>query len=137
MLTQKARKFLASSTTRYLLVGGLIYFIDIISFVGSVSAFGRNYYLVANIFAKTVAAIVGFFLHKYFTFSGDQHYDTRWQFMMYIGLFVFNTFLSSILVFLLIDLLQLTAIPSRIAVDVIVTGIAYLISKKIVFRSMK
>lgn len=129
------RQFLTNSTIRYLLVGGVIYAIDILFFTGSVSVFGNEYYLAANIAAKTVAAVTGFFLHKHYTFNGEQHHNAHQQFLMYIGLFVFNILLSSVLIFLLIGLLSLSSIPARIAVDVVVTVMAFIVSKKIVFRS--
>ena len=128
------QKFLTGPAFRYLMVGCLIYSVDILLFSGILSILGDKQYFIANAIAKTLAAIFGFFLHKKFTFSGDHQLGARRQFMMYIGLFLFNIVLSSALIFLLVGFMLLPPLQSRIATDVVVTITAFISSQKIIFR---
>lgn len=133
----RLRKLLTGAAVRYLFVGGIIYGIDVLIFTGLLLLLGSNRYLAVNVMAKTLAATIGFFLHRTITFNGNHQHDVRQQFVMYVGLFLFNVALSSVMIFMLVGVLLLPPVPSRIAADVVVTITAFIVSQKIVFRSEK
>lgn len=125
---------LSSQSLRYLIVGGLVYSLDVGLFI-VLAAFARSYYLEINVVAKTVSAIVGFVLHKRFTFSWEQRHSIKRQFVLYVLLFVFNISMSTGLIYLLVGRLSLPTLPTRIAVDMVVIATAFLVSRYMVFRA--
>ena len=80
---------------RYLMVGVLIYTIDMLSFVFSFYLLGLNE-LIANGFAKILAGILGFLLHKKFTFKINKNKDNAIQKYRYIYVRVFGLIVEDI-----------------------------------------
>jgi putative flippase GtrA len=126
---------LTGQTIRYLAVGGVVYALDVGSFAVLLAFVNHAGYLIANMIAKSIAATAGFFLHKHFTFSWAQRDRLKRQFALYVSLFVFNTTLSTVLVYFLVSRLSLPTMPSRIGVDIVVIVTAFMASRMIVFRS--
>lgn len=125
---------LSSQSFRYLIVGGVVYGIDVGTFVVLI-ALAKNHYLEMNVVAKTLSAFVGFFLHRHFTFSWEQRHSMKRQFILYVLLFAFNMALSTGLIYLLVGRLSLPTLPSRIAVDMVVIVTAFIVSRQMVFRT--
>lgn len=125
---------LSRQTVRYVIVGAVVYGIDVGLFIILMMVIPKRHYLEANTVAKMVAAIAGFFLHKHFTFSWEQRHSIVRQIALYAAVFAFNMALSTGLVYLLVGRLALPTLPSRIFVDVVVTGAAFFASRQLVFR---
>lgn len=128
------KQSLSRQTVRYVIVGGVVYGIDVGLFIILMMMTPKTHYLEANTLAKTVAAIAGFFLHKHYTFSWEQRHSMVRQIVLYAALFAFNMGLSTGLVYLLVGRLALPTLPSRIFVDVLVTATAFFVSRQLVFR---
>jgi putative flippase GtrA len=122
---------------RYLLVGCIIYMVDLGTFAVIITGSSGRYYLLANLAAKAVAAALGFALHKTVTFTWRQQDPAAVQSLLYCTLLLFNLGLSTLLLYVLIGLLAQPELSSRIAVDVGVTGFSFLVSRGLVFRPEK
>lgn len=88
----------------------------------------------ANVLGKLVGAATGFVLHRSITFRGAKRHGTQRQLASYIALLLFNMAMSSTLLWLLVDRLGCDPYLSKIAVDVIVIGTAFLGSRLLVWR---
>ena len=114
-----------------------MYGVDMGTFAALVSSVGPSHYLIANIVAKITAAVVGFFLHKHFTFSWQQRDGWARQAILYVFLFVLNIGLSTTLFHACVDLSSLPLLPSKIATDVIIVLTGFVMSRYVVFRAVR
>ena len=87
---------------RYGMVGGTVYVSDFAMFAVTLWAV-PGAYLLANVAGKSVGALVGFVLHRHFTFSWEHKDNATRQLVSYLMLFAFNLALSSLLIFLLVS----------------------------------
>lgn len=126
-------KALLRQSTLYLLVGGMVYLADLLSFTGIVLIWPGQH-LVANVAGKLLGALIGFFLHKYITFAGRQRDSGLHQAIGYVCLLAGNIAMGTILIYMLVDVLELPKIPARIAVDSVVIAATFLISRNRIFR---
>jgi putative flippase GtrA len=82
---------------RYGLVAGVAYLID---FGGYIALMGLGYSPVSsNAMIKVVAAIFGFFSHRYFTYSITERNDIWKHAVRYFGLALFYTPASSLVLY--------------------------------------
>ena len=88
----------------------------------------------ANVAGKLTGAATGFVLHRSITFRGEKRHGTGRQLASYIALLLFNMALSSTLLWLLVNRLGGDPYLSKIAVDVIVIGTAFVGSRLLVWR---
>lgn len=122
------------SVTRYFITGGIVYLVDVLTFSLIVLA-TPDYYQAANIVARLTGAIIGFFLHKYFTFSDNQQTrNKKTQLFQYTVLFTTNICFSAALLYLLIDQFRSNPFVARIITDVLVISASYLVSRYIIFK---
>ena len=119
---------------RYGLVGLLVLALDYAVFAGLLAVLPEQH-LIANIAGKLAGAAVGFILHKYVTFAGDQADGTGRQALAYALLLGFNLLLSSALLWLLVDRMELNTYGARLFVDAVVIGVSFLGSKLWVYRA--
>lgn len=119
---------------RYGIVGGIVYAADFVAFAISM-ALMPGAYLSANIVGKTTGAIVGFLLHKQFTFSWDQKDSAKRQAAAYILLFGVNLVASSLLIWLLVDFANMNAFVAKLFVDGIVIACSFLANRFWVYRA--
>ena len=116
---------------RYLMVGVLIYTIDMLSFVFSFYLLGLNE-LIANGFAKILAGILGFLLQKKFTFKINKNKDNAIQKYRYITL-LFSTVLISVFLFYFILMIIRNPVVAKFISDILIVILSFLISKQWVF----
>lgn len=119
---------------RYGIVGGIVYAADFVAFA-ILMALTPGVYLAANIVGKTTGAIVGFLLHKKFTFSWDQKDSAKRQAATYLLLFGFNLAASSLLIWLLVDFAHANAFIAKLFVDVIVIAGSFIANRLWVYRA--
>lgn len=117
---------------RYVSVGLLTYVIDISVYL-LVVAIDARLYLAANAAGRIVGAIVGFFLHRSWTFKTEDRPALLTQAWQYLGLLLISMALSSAVLVALVDLMKLPPAWARVATDVIVIGVVYLASR-FIFR---
>lgn len=127
---------LARETSRYVIVGGIIYVADFLIYL-LVVTFSTSLFIEGNIIGRIVGAITGFFLHKHWTFKGKQIHSTKKQIVNYFLLLLFNIFLSSILLAgFNLYWYSLGSIWSRIFTDVLIIIFTFVCSR-FIFRRHK
>lgn len=110
-----------------------MYFTDILVFWIFINA-ASDKYLIANLAAKFIAATLGFVLHDQFTFSGDKTTPITSRIIKYSALFAGNSLLATLLLFSFVDLGKLDTFYSKIGVDILIIIIAFVISRKLIFK---
>lgn len=127
---------LARETSRYIIVGGIIYVADFLIYL-LVVTFSTSLFIEGNIIGRIVGAIIGFFLHKHWTFKGKQIHSTKKQIVNYFLLLLFNIFLSStLLAGFNLYWYSLGSIWSRIFTDVLIIIFTFVCSR-FIFRRHK
>lgn len=127
---------LAVQTVRYLIVGGVVFCIDIALFATFLAYAGNQNYLAANAMAKIITAVVAFCLHKKFTFVSEYRYGVRKQFARYIMLVLFNMSLSMFILYIFVSFFSFPEISSRVSADIIVIIVAFVLSRNVVFPAI-
>jgi putative flippase GtrA len=126
---------LTGQVARYGLVGLLVLALDYAVFAGLLVLLPGQH-LAANIAGKLAGAAVGFVLHKYVTFAGEQTDGTGRQALSYVLLLGFNLLLSTTLLWLLVNNLVLNAYGARMIVDAVVISVSFLGAKLWVYRAV-
>lgn len=125
-LTSVAKEFV-----RYFVVGGGTYLVDLSVFI-VITTLAPSQYFAGNIAGRISGALVGFVMHKYWTFGGRQERSGATQVISYATLLSINIALSSALLYGLTAIFQqLSPIFCRLMVDVIVIGFTFICSKQI------
>ncbi len=119
---------------RYGMVGGVVYISDFAAFAAMFLLF-PNAYLHANIVGKVTGAVIGFVLHRHFTFSWQHKDKAGRQAISYLILFAANVAMSSLLMWLLVDRAGVDAYLAKLFVDAIVIVTAFSASRLWVYRT--
>lgn len=129
-------KRLGNESGRYILVGGVVYVFDflIFSFFVFVNA---DLYVIGNIVARISGALLGFFLHRNWTFRAEYKHNKKNQLFMYMSLLSVNILSSSMLLFILVDLILLGELYARIITDIVIVAFTFIISKLFIFNGNK
>jgi putative flippase GtrA len=115
---------------RYLIVAGLAYGIDLGGFI---LLLGLNYSpFVSNILVKVVAAIFGFFGHRYFTYVVTDNQDMSKHAIKYFGLALFYTPVSSIFLYLLMTIFP-NPVYAKLMTDISLFVLMFWITSKYAF----
>lgn len=93
-------------------------------------------FLFANVAGKIMGAALGFVLHRQVTFRWAQRDGAARQFASYLAVLGFNLLLSSALLWLAIERLGANPYLAKIAVDIVVIGSAFLLSRLWVYRPL-
>ena len=118
---------------RYFAVGISVVIIDFFTFLLLIYFFPQAY-MVANIAGKSAGALIGFFIHKHFTFGGEQERSTVLQLLLYSCLYLANISLSSFVIYVGVEVIELLAVPAKIVADVLVTANSFVFSRFFVFK---
>lgn len=119
---------------RYLLVGGVVYLVDLAVYAAMVHLVPHAY-LLANGMGKIAGAALGFILHKRFTFFGGQRDGVERQVLSYAGLLAFNLALSSALLWFAVGAVGADALIARVAIDGLVILMSFLGMRLWVYRA--
>lgn len=115
---------------RYFLVAGVAYGID---FGGYIFLLSLEYKpVIANMMIKVVAAIFGFFSHRYFTYSIKERNEIGKHAVRYFGLALFYTPVSSVVLYGIMMLLP-NPVYAKFISDVLLFLLMYLITSKFTF----
>lgn len=123
---------LAAEGTRYCLVGGIVYLIDVMVFV-MILELVENAHLMANVLGRFAGAATGFVLHRWFTFSATER-GISGQAVSYIIVFFTNLALSTVLLGVGVDILGLLPVPTKLSVDIFLIVMTFLAFRFVVFR---
>ena len=116
---------------RYGLVAGIAYGID---FGGFILLLSYNFSpLTSNIIIKLVAAIFGFFSHRYFTYSIKNFNDIKKEAIRYFGLVIFYTPASSIFLYGIMQVVK-NPICAKAISDISLFILMYWITSNFAFR---
>lgn len=121
-------------SARYGLVGLCVVAADFLVYVAGL-ALAPGAYLTSNLCGKTVGALLGFVLHKRFTFSWRQKHSSGRQLASYLALFASNLAMSSILLWLLAVRLEIHPIAAKLLVDGIVIATSFFVSRLWIYRA--
>lgn len=121
---------------RYLITGGLVYVLDSVVFLIIIHLLDGGV-VVANSAGHIFGAILGFLVHRSWTFAGNYQRSVLMQVALYIILVLTNILVSSYLLVLLMDDLNIGALTSRIIADIFVIFLAFVWSKYSIFRLHK
>jgi putative flippase GtrA len=124
---------LSAQAGRYLLVGGLAWVVDFLSFSLSVSVLGLAW---AQTLARIMGAVVGFLGHKYLVFADRRRGGQRllrqgWQ---YLILWLLSYGLSLAGLFWLVVGLRLHPIVAKLLVESVVVLINFAVMKRVIFN---
>ncbi len=121
--------------TRYALVGLIVLGTDFAVYSGLLFLIPGQF-LPANVAGKIAGAALGFVLHRHVTFRWAQRDGAARQFVSYLAVLGFNLLLSSGLLWLAIERLGANEYFAKIAVDIIVIGSAFLLSRLWIYRPL-
>jgi putative flippase GtrA len=119
---------------RYAIVGACVFAADFLLYIAVIQV-APGSYIAGNMFGKGVGALLGFVLHKHFTFSWRQRDNGMRQLANYLGLFLSNLALSSFLLWLLVDLAGIGRVGAKLVVDCIVIGTSFLVNRLWIYRA--
>jgi putative flippase GtrA len=120
---------------RYAFVGLIVLAADFAVYSALLLALPAQF-LPANAAGKVAGAALGFVLHRHVTFRWAQRDGAERQLASYLAVFGFNLLLSSALLWLAIKGLGANEYLAKIAVDIVVTGSAFLLSRLWVYRPL-
>ncbi|MGB5078524.1 MAG: GtrA family protein [Sphingorhabdus sp.] len=118
---------------RYCLVGGVVYFCDFMVFASMMWLF-PGAYLLANILGRTSGALLGFILHRSYTFSWEHKHKASRQALAYLLLFLGNLGGSSALLWLLVDVGHANAFVAKLLVDALIIAMSFVAGRLWVYR---
>lgn len=121
-------------TLRYAAVGLLVLAVDIGVYALSLVLL-PGAWLPANIAGKAAGAATGFVLHRNVTFRGARDGSASRQGLSYIALLGFNMALSSALLWVLVEQAGIDAYLAKLATEIAVIGVAFILSRTVVFRT--
>lgn len=125
---------LTGEAARYVFVGGGTYVADFLVYL-LVVTLSPALYLQGNVAGRLAGALLGFVLHKHWTFRGQHVRSTSAQALSYSLLLLFNIgFSSALLVSLQTLLPSLGPVVARIVTDVVVIGFTFVCSRYIFRR---
>lgn len=127
------RKLLSASKIRYLLVGGSSVLLEYGSFLTLVMIMGGGA-VTANAVSFLIGLVYTFLLHNKWTFSGDHTHGMRGQFIAYATLAAINLALTSLLIGLQVDVLDIAPFIAKLVCMALVVVWNYLLLSKIIFK---
>lgn len=95
-----------------------------------------GHFVAANLAGKLVGAALGFVLHRVVTFRWTQRDTATRQLLSYFAVLGFNLLLSSLLLWLAIDRFGANPYLAKLAVDIVIVGTAFLLSRLWVYRRL-
>ena len=116
----------------YGIIGGLSVFVDFAVF-GLLSCFFPKYYLLANVISVNCGIINSFLLNRYFNFKVKNKFVLRFIVFYLVGLV--GLLISSGLLFLMVNLGEMSLFISKIATIFVVTVFQFTLNKNVTFKS--
>lgn len=118
----------------YCLIGFTGVTLDFVSFV-FIMKFTPLHYQIANFFSISLGITNNFLLNAFFNFRMKDKFLKRFSSFYLVGLT--GIIISAILLFILVDQLNIQEIPAKIFTIFVITIIQYTLNKTISFRKTK
>ncbi|WP_332819836.1 GtrA family protein [Sphingopyxis sp.] len=126
---------IVAQAVRYVAVGLVVLAADFAIYSAILLAAPERF-LAANLAGKVVGAALGFVLHRTVTFRWAQRDPATRQLLSYLAVLGFNLLLSSLLLWFAIDHLGANPYLAKLAVDIVIVGTAFLLSRLWVYRRL-
>lgn len=127
-------KLSSSQKIRYLTTGGFSFAIEFAIFMILVHL--KTSLVLANTASFLTGLLVSFFLHKLWSFAGEQQHQTKAQFVSYALLAIINLLLSNIIIYELVEVVSIPKQIAKILVMAIIVCWNYAILGKFIFRRL-
>lgn len=124
----------ASSLSRYIQSGMVVYAIDLGLFT-LLNWLAPAYYASWTVAGRIAGAASGFVLHNAYSFAGEKAHGRIGMAVRYILMLSGNALLSVLLLRLSVEGLGVESWLARPVIDIMVIGLAYLGSRRWVFRA--
>lgn len=118
----------------YGIIGSCTATLDFLIFTG-LTQFAAIHYIVANVISCGTGILCSFLLNRKYNFKVTDHTIRRMIIFFSVG--IFGLFLSSVILHICIDELQLNELWSKVLSIVIVVIIQFLLNKYVSFRVSK
>ena len=125
--------FLNKTFIKYLISGGsaaALMFVLLYAF----TEYLHIWYLFSSVLATIVQIVINFCLQKFWAFRGDHAKQTHHQFMMFIGLNVFNLAVNATGMYLLVDLVRLWYMLAQFLMAVVLAAESYILYHLVLFK---
>ena len=123
---------------KFSLIGGIMTVLSLALFALFIETFNINY-IISNILSYTIAVIISFYLHKIYTFQ-QKSINKKQDFIKLVEFFLMKLVLlglDTILLYLMVEILQLNTYFSKIFLTLFLFIVSYPISKIIIKRKEK
>lgn len=127
-------KLCSSQKFRYLTSGGLSFAIEFAIFM--ILVHFKTSLVLANTASFMAGLLASFFLHKLWSFAGEQQHQTKDQFVSYALLAIVNLLLSNVIIYWLVDVVSIPKQIAKILVMAIIVCWNYAILGKFIFRRL-
>lgn len=117
---------------RYIISGGVASGIDILLFIIFIEVFNLHYIISVSI-SITISFIVRFYLQKVFAFK-DKNIDIYRQLSMYTILYLLSITITTLLLYVFIDIFHLWYVLAQIVSIFIVAILSFFIYKYVIFK---
>ena len=126
---------LFAQAARYAAVGLVVLAADFLIYSAILLVVPERF-VAANLAGKVAGAALGFVLHRTVSFRWTQRDTATRQLLSYLVVLGFNLLLSSLLLWLAIDRLGANPYLAKLAVDIVIVGSAFLLSRLWVYRRL-
>ena len=127
------RRLFGDERARFLVIGGINTVLGYVLFV-ALNALMPRWYLIALIVSYFFATIVAFGLHRRFTFRVQGRERVVLQFLRFEAVYAITLAINALLLWLLVERAQLSAILAQALIVVVTTVVSYLGHKFFSFR---
>ncbi len=121
------------SIIAYLIVGGLTTLVDLVVFYINSQVFGMNY-LLNKCIAWVAAVSFAYFPNKYIVFESKEKKKGGAEFVKFFGSRITTLLISLVVMFLLVDIININEVIANFMVQFINIVLNYLFSKLFVFK---
>jgi putative flippase GtrA len=133
------RALLQASPLRYLIVGGVLFAVDLAVFLLLFEVLGVAP-AVAQLAARGSGALIGFFAHRHYTFRAalpSPRFGLGIQGGGYLSVALATFFLSPVVLVLALDALGSRAIPAKIVTEAVLVTLTYLAMRFLFGRAVR
>lgn len=95
------------------------------------------WYVASSIFAFLVAIVIGFFMHKYWTFRDNSMHRIKRQMALYLAVGLLNLVLGPALLFTLVEMFGIWYLFGQVLVMAILAVGSYFVNRFITFKKEK
>lgn len=127
-----SEKYLEEQFIKYLIIGFINSGLRLFIFLGLTEYVGM-WYILSNTISEIVSLCTSFIINNYWVFKSQDSTITKKKTIAYSTLYIFNYTVSSIILFLLTDIIEFNYILSKVLVMAIIPLYNFVLIKKFVY----